>query len=76
MIGDDRGAKKTRELEAAVAVGRDHHGDLDALIAQSGDASGPFPFNHGPPLEGQAELGEEGDGVIEGFHRDADIVHA
>jgi hypothetical protein len=51
-----------------VAVGSDHHGDLDALITQSGDASGPFSFNHGSPLKCQAKLGEKGDGVIEGFH--------
>jgi predicted metalloprotease len=47
VIGDYGRGEKTRELEAAVAVGRDHHGDLDALITQSGDASGPFSFNHG-----------------------------
>jgi hypothetical protein len=66
VIGD-RG-EKTRELEAAVAIGRDQHGDLDALITQSSDASGPFSFNHGSPLKRQAKLGEKSDGIIEGFH--------
>ncbi len=75
MVGDDGRGEETRELQAAVAVGRDHHGDLDALIAQSGDAPGPFAFDHGAPLNRQAKLGEEGDGVVEGFDDDADIVH-
>jgi hypothetical protein len=76
MIGDYRWGKKSRNLESAVTVGSDHHGDLDALITQSSDASGPFSFNHGSPLKRQAKLGEKRDGVIEGFHRDADIVHS
>ena len=59
-----------------MAIGSDHHGDLDALITQSSDASGPLPFNHGSPLERQAKLSQESDGVIERFHHDADIVHS
>jgi hypothetical protein len=39
MVGDDRRREKVRELEPAVAVRRSHHGDLDALVAQSGDAA-------------------------------------
>ena len=38
MIGDRRWREKARELDPAVAVRRTHHGDLDALIAQSSDA--------------------------------------
>jgi hypothetical protein len=63
-------------VKAAVAVGSDHHGDLDALMTQSSDASGPFSFNHGSPLKRQAKRGEKRDGIIERFHRDADIVHS
>jgi len=59
-----------------VAVGRHHHRDLDALVAEAGDAPGPLAFDHGPSFERQAELGEERDGVVERFHDDADIVHS
>lgn len=76
VVGDDGRGEETREFEPAVAVGRDHHGDLDALVAQAGDATGPFAFDRGSPFERQAEFGEEGDGVVEGFHHDADVVHA
>ena len=59
-----------------MAIGSDHHGDLDALIDQSSDASGPFSFNHGAPFKRQSKLGEKGDGVFERFDDDADIVHS
>jgi hypothetical protein len=36
VIGDDRRREKARELDPAVAVRRSHHGDLDALVADSG----------------------------------------
>ncbi len=65
MVGDDGRGEKTRKLQAALAIGRDHHRDLDALIAQSGDASSPFAFDGGAALQRQTEFGEEGDGVIE-----------
>src|SRR6266516_368553 len=35
VIGDDRRREKSREFDPAVAVRRAHHGDLDALVAQS-----------------------------------------
>ena len=38
MIRDGRRREKAGELEPAVAVRRAHHGDLDALVAQAGDA--------------------------------------
>src|SRR6266571_3349788 len=38
VIGDRRRREKARELDPAVAVRRTHHGDLDALVAQSSDA--------------------------------------
>jgi len=49
VIGDRRRREKTGELEPAVPVRRAHHGNLDALIAQSSDTSGPFSFDRGPP---------------------------
>ena len=42
-----------------MAVRRAHHGNLDALIAQSSDTSGPFSFDRGPPFELKAELAIE-----------------
>src|SRR6266511_3566526 len=76
VIGDYRRGEKSRELEPAVAIGSDHHGDLDALEAQSGDAPGPVSFNRGSPFECEAKLGEKSDGGIEGFYHDADVVPA
>src|SRR5262249_39843303 len=51
VIGDDGRRDEAGELEPAVAVRRAHHGNLDMLIAQSGDTSGPFSFDRGPPFE-------------------------
>ena len=75
VIGDYRRGEETRELESAVAAGSDHHSDLDALITESGDASGPLCFDNGSPLKRQAKLGEKRDDIIEGLHHDANIVH-
>src|SRR5262245_34415210 len=75
VIGDRWRRQKLRELEPAVAVRRAHHGDLDALVAQSGDAPCPLPFDRASPLELQAEFREKSDSGIEGFHDDADVVH-
>src|SRR5712691_9523733 len=38
VIGDRRRREKAREFDPAVAVRHTHHGDLDALVAQSSDA--------------------------------------
>src|ERR1044071_8916422 len=59
VIRDRSRCEKAGELESAVAVRRAHHGNLDALIAQSRDTSGPFSFDHGPPFELEAELGKD-----------------
>ena len=76
MIGNYTRSEKSRDLEPAVAVGGDHHGDLDALVVESGDAAGPFSFDRGPTLELEAQLSEKRDGIIEGFDDDADIAHS
>ena len=76
MIGDYRRAEKSRDLEPAVSVGGDHHGHLDTLEAESGDAPGPFSFDGRSPFELQSKLGEKGDGFIEGLHDDADVIHS
>src|SRR5687768_18235304 len=51
VIRDDGRPVKAGELEPAVAVRRAHHGNLDVLIAQSSDTSGPFSFDRGLPLD-------------------------
>src|SRR5205814_2526810 len=71
----DGGGVEARELEAAVAVGGAHHGDLYALAAHSGDAAGPFAFDRHAAFEGKAEFGKELNGGIDVFHHDADVVH-
>ena len=38
VIGNHGRRKKAREFDPAVAVRHTHHGDLDALVAQSSDA--------------------------------------
>src|SRR5438067_5813026 len=38
VIGDHMRREKSREFDPAVAVRHTHHGDLDALVAQSSDA--------------------------------------
>src|SRR4026207_983701 len=75
MIGNRRRREKSRDLEPAVAVRRPQHCDLDAHLAQSGDALRPVSFDRRSPFELEAELGEKRDGGIEGFHHDADVVH-
>jgi hypothetical protein len=37
VICDRRRREKAREFDPAVAVRHAHHGDLDTLVAQSGD---------------------------------------
>jgi hypothetical protein len=45
------------------------------LIAQSGDAPGPFSFDHGPPFELKAEFAKEINRRSEVFDDDSYIVH-
>jgi hypothetical protein len=58
-----------------VAVRRAHHGNLDALIAQSSDTSGPFTFDRGSPFEVEAELAKESDRRFEVIDDDSYVVH-
>jgi hypothetical protein len=76
VIRDDRRPKKPGELEPAVAVGRTHHGNLDVLIAQSSDTSGPFSFDRSSPFEVEAELAKESDRRFEVFDDDSYVVHS
>ncbi len=75
VIRDHRRREEAGELEPAVAVWRAHHGNLDALIAQSSDTSGPFSFDRGPPLELETELAKEINRPSEVIDDDSYIVH-
>ena len=75
MIGDGRRREEAGEFEPAVAVGRTHHCNLDALIAQSSDSSGPFSFDGGPPFELEAELAKEINRRSEIIDNDSYVVH-
>ncbi len=76
MIRHDRRREEAGELEPAVAVRRAHHGNLDALIAQSSDTSGPFSFDRGPPFELEAELAKEINRPSEVIDDDSYVVHS
>jgi hypothetical protein len=58
-----------------VAVRRAHHRNLDALIAQSSDTSGPFPFDCGSPFELEAELAKELNRRRKVIDDDSYVVH-
>ena len=75
MIRDDRRREETGELETAVAVRCAHHGNLDALIAQSRDTSRPFSFDRAPTLKLEAEFSKEINCAIEVIDDDSYIVH-
>ena len=75
MICDDRRREEAGELEPAVAVRCAHHGNLDTLIAQSSDTSGPFSFDRGPPFELKAELSKEINCPSEVIDDDSYVVH-
>jgi hypothetical protein len=53
-----------------------HHGDLDALVAQAGDAPCPLALDQGSPFELEAEFAEELDRHDEVFDDDADVVQS
>jgi hypothetical protein len=75
VISDDRWPEEAGELEPAVAVRRAHHGNLDMLIAQSSDTSGPFSFDRRPPFELEAEFAKEIDRPFEVLDDDSYVVH-
>jgi hypothetical protein len=58
-----------------VAVRRAHHRNLDALIAQSRDTSGPFSFDGGSPFELEAELAKELNRRRKVIDDDSYVVH-
>src|SRR5690348_15693965 len=58
-----------------MSVRRAHHGDLDLLIAKTGNAPGPFAFDHGPSFEFKAKFGKEINRRIEILDDDSHIIH-
>src|SRR5262245_66250047 len=58
-----------------MVVRRAHHGNLDALIAQPSDTSGPLSFDRGPPFELETELAKEINRRCEVIDDDSDVVH-
>jgi hypothetical protein len=52
-----------------------HHRNLDALIAQSSDTSGPLSFDRGPPFELKAEFAKEINRRSEVIDDDSYVVH-
>ena len=74
MICDDTRREEAGELEPAVAVRCAHHGNLDTLIAQSSDTSGPFSFDRGPPFELEAEFAKEINRSSEVFDDDSSTL--
>ena len=75
MVGNDRRGEKSRKLESAVAIGSDHHGHLDVLVAQSGDASSPLSFDRAPTFELEAELAKEVNRRRKVLDDDSYVVH-
>src|SRR5436853_6987048 len=55
MIGDHLRRDEARELEPPVAVRRAHHGDLNGLVAQAGDATCPPALDHALAFQLEAE---------------------
>src|SRR5437764_7218349 len=70
------GVEESGELEPAVAIRRAHHGNLDALIAQSSDTSCPFSFDRGPPFELEAEFSKEINCLSEIIDDDSYVIHS
>jgi hypothetical protein len=76
MIRGDSRREEVGELEPAVTVRRAHHGNLDALITQSSDTSGPFSFDRGPSFELEAELAKKINRRSKVIDDDSHVVHS
>jgi hypothetical protein len=59
VVRNYRRREKARELEPAVTIRRTHHGDLDALVAESSDSPCPLSFDDPSSFELKAELAKE-----------------
>ena len=52
-----------------------HHGNLNSLVAQTGDTTGPLSFDRGPPFEIEAKLTKEINRRFEVIDDDTYVVH-
>ncbi len=75
MIGDGRRRKEAGEFEPTMAVGCAHHGNLNSLVAQTSNTSGPFSFDSGPPFELEAQLAKKINRTPEVIDDDSYVVH-
>ena len=75
VIRDGRRREEAGKFDPAVAVRRTHHGDLDPLITNSSDTSGPFFFDRGPAFEFKADFAKEIDRPFEVIDDDSHVVH-
>ena len=74
-ISDCWWREEVRDLEPAVAVRRAHHGDVNGLVTQPGDPSGPLSFDRWLPFELKAELAKELNRRRQVVDDNAHIVH-
>ena len=75
VIRDGRRREEAGKLKPAVAVRRTHHGNLDALITQASDTSGPFSFDGSPAFELKAELPKKINRPSEVIDDDSHVIH-
>lgn len=75
VVGDDGWPEEAGKFEPTVAIRCAHHGNLDMLITEASNASGPFPVDHRLPFELQAEFAKEFNRGVEIFDNNSDIVH-
>lgn len=76
MISDYLRRNESREFEPAMTVRSYHHRDLHLLVAESGNATSPFSFDHGSTFKRESKFGKKGNRVIKGLYDDADIIHS
>jgi hypothetical protein len=76
MVSDYWRRDKSRELESAVAVGGDHHCNLNLLVTQSGNTASPFSLDHRSPFKLEPKFDEKRNNFIERLYYDADVVHS
>lgn len=62
------------ELEAAVAVWGLEHGDLGVVAVETHGGVGPVAADGGPTQDGQSEVGEEGDRLLEVSDSNGDVL--
>ena len=75
VVSRNRRCDESRKLESALAVRGAHHGDLDLLVAQSGNTPRPLSVNRRLSFEPEPELAKELDCRRQILNDDAYVVH-